>query len=301
MNAHRIKQDICEIGRRLYAKGFAAANDGNITVRISDNEVLCTPTMQCKGFLKPDDIASIDMTGKQTAGRKPRSSEALLHLEIYKQRPDVKSVVHCHPPHATAFAVAREPIPQCVLPEVEVFLGDVPITRYETPGGQAFADTILPFVEKANVIILANHGTVSFGENVERAYWWTEILDAYCRILMLSKSLGRINYLDEPKGRELLDFKKRLGIPDPRLTEEYKDCDICANDIFRDSWRDSGVKRTAFDAPPSTTKSATADVATSAAPESSADSPSQPSSTSSDQEALVQLITDRVLAAISGT
>ncbi len=129
VNAHKVKQDICEIGRRLYNKGFAAANDGNITVRINDNEVLCTPTMHSKGFLKPEDIATVDMQGNQTAGNKKRSSEALLHLEIYRQRQDVKSVVHCHPPHATAFAVAREPIPQCVLPEVEVFLGDVPITR----------------------------------------------------------------------------------------------------------------------------------------------------------------------------
>ncbi len=153
------------------------------------------------------------MTGKQISGRKKRSSEALLHLEIYKQRPDIKSVVHCHPPHATAFAIAREPIPQCVLPEVEVFLGDVPITRYETPGGQAFADTIIPFVDKCNVMILANHGTVSFGENVERAYWWTEILDAYCRMLMLSRQLGRVNYLNETESRELLALKDKWALP----------------------------------------------------------------------------------------
>ncbi|MEM9659481.1 MAG: class II aldolase/adducin family protein, partial [Planctomycetota bacterium] len=183
-NIHRMKQEICEIGDRIYKRQFAAANDGNITYRVSENEVLCTPTLHCKGFLKPDDICLIDMEGNQISGRKKRSSEALLHLEIMKARPDVKSVVHCHPPHATAFAVAREAIPQCVLPEVEVFLGDVPITKYETPGGQAFAETILPFVSKTNVIVLANHGTVSYGENVERAYWWTEILDSYCRILL---------------------------------------------------------------------------------------------------------------------
>lgn len=250
INAHKVKQDICEIGRRLYNKGFAAANDGNITVRISDNEVLCTPTMHSKGFLKVEDICTIDMTGKQIAGIKKRSSEALLHLEIYKQRPDIKSVVHCHPPHATAFAVAREPIPQCVLPEVEVFLGDVPITRYETPGGQAFADTVLPFVDKTNVIILANHGTVSFGIDVEQAYWWTEILDAYCRILMLSRQLGHVSYFSENEERELLDLKKKWGWADPRNTEEYKNCDICANDIFRESWKQSGVQRRAFPAPP---------------------------------------------------
>jgi L-fuculose-phosphate aldolase len=282
-NVHKIKQDICEIGRRIYAKGFAAANDGNISVRVSDNEVLCTPTMHCKGFLQPEDIATVDMTGKQIAGRKKRSSEALLHLEIYKQRADIKSVVHCHPPHATAFAVAREPIPQCVLPEVEVFLGDVPITKYETPGGQAFADTIIPFVSKTNIIVLANHGTVSYGENVERAYWWTEILDAYCRILLLANQLGRISYVGEQKGRELLELKKGWGYSDPRSTEEYKNCDICANDIFRSSWADTGVERRAFNPPPA----------------SSAAAQKADGSGTVDQEALIQAITDRVMDALT--
>ena len=157
------------------------------------------------------------------------------------ERPDVKSVVHCHPPHATAFAVAREPIPQCVLPEVEVFLGDVPITKYETPGGQVFADTVLPFVKKSNVIILANHGTVSFGESVERAYWWTEILDAYCRILMLARDLGRVNYFTEAKERELLDLKTKWGYKDARLAPGMENCDICANDVFRESWTENGI------------------------------------------------------------
>lgn len=280
VNVHQVKQDIVEIGRRIYNKGFAAANDGNITVRVGENEVLCTPTMHSKGFLKVDDICTVDMTGKQIAGRKKRSSEALLHLEIYKQRPEIKSVVHCHPPHATAFAVAREPIPQCVLPEVEVFLGDVPITRYETPGGQDFADTIRPFVDRTNVIILANHGTVSFGENVERAYWWTEILDAYCRILILAKQLGRVNYLSEDKSRELLELKDKWGFSDPRNTKEYEDCDICANDIFRDSWQDSGVERSAFPAPPPM------------GPNAKADS----SNDASDAEALVKAITEQVMA-----
>ena len=281
VNVHKIKLDICDIGRRIYNKGFAAANNGNISVRISDNEVLCTPTMHSKGFLKPDDICHIDMTGKQIAGRKKRSSEALLHLEIYKQRPDLKSVVHCHPPHATAFAIAREPIPQCVLPEVEVFLGDVPITRYETPGGQAFADTIIPFVQKTNVIILANHGTVSFGESVERAYWWTEILDAYCRMLMLAKQLGGVHFLGDQKSRELLELKDGWGFSDPRNTKEYEDCDICANDIFRESWKDAGVERRAFDAPP---------VASTAASGNDGEV---------DQEALVKAITDRVMQELS--
>lgn len=286
-NAHKIKQDICEIGRRIYAKGFAAANDGNITVRIGENEVLCTPTMHSKGFLKPDDICTIDMNGNQLAGRKKRSSEALLHLEIYRQRLDVKSVVHCHPPHATAFAVAREPIPQCVLPEVEVFLGDVPITRYETPGGQGFADTVVSFVKNTNVVILANHGTVSYGEDVERAYWWTEILDAYCRILMLARQLGRVTYFSEDKERELLALKQKWGFSDPRNTDEFKNCDICANDIFRSSWTGAGVERRAFDAPPPMP------------PRATSPSAGNDSAATLDQEALVRTITTRVMAELA--
>ena len=305
MNAHKIKQDICEMGRRLYNKGFAAANDGNITVRIGDNEVLCTPTMHSKGFLKTEDICTMDMSGKQTSGIKKRSSEALLHLEIYKKRADIKSVVHCHPPHATAFAVAREPIPQCVLPEVEVFLGDVPITRYETPGGKAFAETILPFVEKTNVIILANHGTVSYGIDVEQAYWWTEILDAYCRILMLARQLGNVSYFSETEERELLTLKQKWGWSDPRNTEEYKNCDVCANDIFRNSWKESGVQRRAFPAPPPMPAASSASQVEKAVSQSMAGiAPvlkAENSQTSSnglagiDQEELVKLITAQVM------
>ncbi|MEI8212403.1 MAG: class II aldolase/adducin family protein [Planctomycetota bacterium] len=313
INTHKIKQDIVEIGRRLYDKGFAAANDGNITVRIGENEVLCTPTMHSKGFLKVEDICTMDMTGKQTAGIKKRSSEALLHLEIYKKRPDIKSVVHCHPPHATAFAVAREPIPQCVLPEVEVFLGDVPITRYETPGGKEFAETVLPFVDKTNVIILANHGTVSYGVDVEQAYWWTEILDAYCRILMLARQLGNVSYFNEKEERELLTLKQKWGWADPRNTEEYKNCDICANDIFRESWKQSGVDRRAFPAPPPMAGQATSTANASATASSSSNgvapvlksaasavavpSPSAASSDSAgvDMEQLVKLITAQVM------
>src|SRR6266567_3732659 len=207
MNERQHREFICEIGRRLYNKGFAAANDGNITVRLNEREILCTPTMVSKGFLKPDDICKVDYEGKQLAGTRKRTSEVLLHLAVYKNRPDVNAVVHCHPPHATAFAVAHEPIPKCVLPEVEVFLGDVPIARYETPGGQKFADTIAPFVKDCNTILLANHGTVTFGPNLENAYFNSEIIDAYCRILILSKVLGRVHYFDEKDTRELLEFK----------------------------------------------------------------------------------------------
>ncbi len=281
LSIHQIKQEICEIGRRIYQKGFAAANDGNISYRYSEKEVVCTPTQICKGFMKPEDLCVVDMEGNQTAGRRKRTSEILLHLAIMKERPEVKSVVHCHPPHATAFGIAREPIPQCVLPEVEIFLGDVPITKYAIPGGTDFADTILPFVHKSNVIVLANHGTVSYGETVEKAYWWTEVLDAYCRMLMLSRGLGNVNYFTEPEARALLELKKKWGYTDPR--NEMKNCDICANDVFRDSWKQTGVAPKAF-VPP-----------TSAPPAAPAALPQ-----GADMEALIQSITDRVMAALAG-
>jgi L-fuculose-phosphate aldolase len=285
LNLQKIKLEICDIGDRLYKKGFAAANDGNISYRVAENQVLCTPTLICKGYMKPDDLCIVDMEGKQISGKRKRTSEVMLHLAIMKERPEIKSVVHCHPPHATAFGIAREPVPQCVLPEVEIFLGDVPITKYEIPGGKEFADTILPFVHKTNVIILANHGTVSFGETVEKAYWWTEILDAYCRMLMLARGLGNINYFTEPEAKALLDLKSKWGFSDPRL--EMKNCDICANDVFRESWKDTGVAPKCFLPPAFNGKESGATQSVAAPP------------AAADQEALIQAITDKVMGMLS--
>src|SRR5437763_9111018 len=226
----QLKQQIGEIGRRVYAKGFAAANDGNITVRLNDRQILCTPTMVSKGFLKPEDICKVDYEGKQLAGTRKRTSEVLLHLAVYKNRPDINAVVHCHPPHATAFAVAHEPIPKCVLPEVEVFLGEVPIAQYATPADQRLPNTIVPYVKDCNTILLANHGTVTFGPTLENAYFNSEIIDAYCKILILARQLGRVNYFTDAQTKELLDLKKRLGYDDPRL--KYENCDLCGNSVF---------------------------------------------------------------------
>src|SRR5205085_11626584 len=153
-----------------------------------------------------------------------------------KARPDVRSVVHCHPPHATAFAVAREPIPKCVLPEIEVFLGEVAISPYETPGSQSFADTVLPYVKDTDTILLANHGTVTFGTDLEDAYFKTEIIDAYCRILILAKQSGRVHYYNDEKAAELIRLKPGLGIPDPRLERGLENCDLCGNSLFREGY-----------------------------------------------------------------
>jgi L-fuculose-phosphate aldolase len=281
MNEFKLKEYMCEIGRRVYNKGFAAANDGNISVRLNDREILCTPTMVSKGFMKPEDLCKVDYDGKQIAGTRKRSSEILLHLAVYKNRPDVHAVVHCHPPHATAFAVAHEPIPKCILPEVEVFLGEVPIAVYETPGGQKFADTIVPFLKDCNTIILANHGTVTFGPDLEKAYWNSEIIDAYCKILILARQLGRVNYFSEEKTRELLDLKKRLGYDDVRFRNP--DCAVCGDSSFDESYTDFVCQPQAFarDAHP--------------VPSANGHLAGDP-----DMEELVRTITDQVMAALTG-
>jgi L-fuculose-phosphate aldolase len=285
MNEFKLKEQICEIGRRVYAKGFAAANDGNISVRLNDREVLCTPTMVSKGFIKPDDLCKVDYEGKQLAGTRKRSSEILLHLAVYKHNPAVQAVVHCHPPHATAFAVAGEPIPKCVLPEVEVFLGEVPIAVYETPGTQKFADTIIPFVKKCNTIILANHGTVTFGPDLEKAYWNSEIIDAYCRILILARQLGRVNYFTPQQSHELLDLKKRLGYDDPRF--EADNCDLCGNNIIQRGYRDYDPEPAAFERDPAEVCPANVNGRATALP------------AGMDMEQLVRAVTDQVMAALS--
>ena len=293
MNEWKAREEICEIGRRLYLKGFAAANDGNISIRIGENRFLCTPTGVSKGFLKPDDLCIVDEYGNQLAGTKKRTSEILLHLSVFRARPDIGGVVHCHPPHATAFAIAHEPIPKCVLPEVEVFLGEVPMAVYETPGTQVFADTILPYVHDSSIAVLANHGTVAFSANLMTAYFNTEILDAYCRMLLLAKQLGPIKYINEQEVGELLDMKKRLGIDDPRLHME--DCDLCGNSLFREGYTEFAPQPTAF--PPESTGCS----CSGSTPRTNETAASPAPAASGDMEQLIQTITDKVVQSLGVT
>jgi L-fuculose-phosphate aldolase len=290
MNEHQLKEQICEIGRRLYAKGFAAANDGNITIRLNDREILCTPTMVSKGFMKPEDICKVDYNGNQIAGRKRRTSEVLLHLAVYRNRPDVQAVVHCHPPHATAFAVAHEPIPKCVLPEVEVFLGEVPIAKYATPGDQRLPDTIVPYVKDCNTILLANHGTVTFGPTLENAYFNSEIIDAYCRILLLAKQLGRVNYFGEKETSELMTFKKRLGYEDVRLSEPG--CELCGPSMFDEGYSDFVPRALAFQ------RQCAPYTGPCEAPSGGKPGPEEKGKSSLPMEDLVNKITDQVMQAL---
>lgn len=223
MEEREAREFICEVGRRGYARQFAAANDGNISFRLSENEVLATPTLVCKGFMKPHEIVKLDMDGNLLAGFMAPTSETRLHLGIYKERPDVKAVVHLHPPHATAFAIAGVPVDKCVLPEVEIFLGEVPIAEYRTPGTEDFLESIRPYLPDYCVMLLANHGVVALGRDLQEAYWRMEIVDAYCRMLILARQLGQINKITLENMERLFDIKKRLGIPDRRMQEPGMD------------------------------------------------------------------------------
>jgi len=206
-----LKLQLCEFGRRAYGKGLVAANDGNLSVRLDENRVLCTPTLECKGFLKPEDICTVDLDGKHIAGEKRPTSEIRLHLEVYRRRSDVHSVVHTHPPHVTAFAVCGKPIPSGILAEPEIFLGEVPTAEYATPGSDEFAKTIVPLVGQTNTIVLANHGMLSYESDLERAFWLTEILEAYCRTLILATSIGEPKRLSESERMELKRLRREFG------------------------------------------------------------------------------------------
>jgi L-fuculose-phosphate aldolase len=218
----RLKEQMCDIGRRIWLKGFCAGNEGNHSCRIGENRVLCTPTGISKGNLKPDDICTVDLEGKKVAGKRKRTSEILMLLTIYKARPDVKAVVHSHPPHATAFAIANVELPTCIHPEAEVFLGAVKTAKYVTPGDTRLGESLLPYVQDSNTILLQNHGTVTYDVDLEGAYYKLEIVDAYARILLLAKQIGSIRPLDGAEMKELLELKQKFGLDEPRLKDGAK-------------------------------------------------------------------------------
>ncbi len=249
MSEWEMKRQICEIGRRIYQSGFVAANDGNISVRMGNGRYLCTPTGVSKGFLKPTDIAVVNDAGQQVEGALPRTSEILLHLEIFHELDWVNAVVHAHPPHATAFAVAGVDLPSNILPEVEIFIGQVPLADYDTPGSKDFAETILPHLRNsANTILLANHGAVACDGTLDQAYFHMETLDMYCKILLLSKEIGSVQQLPDQKVRELLSLKEGMGIADPRLECSGGACSLAGSDEFLRGFSTRAIPQHAADA-----------------------------------------------------
>ncbi len=213
--AREIKNEICAAGRKLWLRQYVDGNGGNISFRLGPNAVLCTPSLVSKYDLTPADICLTDLDGNQIAGSKPRSSELLLHLEIYKAVPEAKAVVHCHPPHATAYAITGCLPPNLIIPEFEVIVGNVAVAPYETPGTKAFAETVLPYVRNHNTVLLANHGIVCWADTVTRAEWCAEVLDTYCWTLMLAAQLGApILRISEERGADLRALRKKLGLPE---------------------------------------------------------------------------------------
>lgn len=223
------REFMCEIGRWLWHRQYVEANGGNMTYRLADGRILATPTLISKGLMKPEDLVILDLDGKQLSGKRKKTSEVLVHLHILKNRPDVRSVIHCHPPHATAFAITNRALPKCVHPEQEVFLGEVPIAPYETPGTQRVADTLTPYLKDFNVFLLASHGAVAAGKGLLDAYWKTEIVEAYCRLIILSQTIGGPKQLDQRQMDELLQLKRNLGLHDRRLNDPTAArCDVQA-------------------------------------------------------------------------
>lgn len=223
------RKELSDVGKRIWKRGYCAGNEGNHSMRIGPDRVLCTPTGVSKGFISPDEICVVDMDGTQveenTRGRK-RTSEVLVHLAIYKHRDDVKAVIHSHPPHATAFCISDMALPEGIHPEAEVFLGRVPRAHYATPSTQALPDSLLPLIgPETNTVLMGNHGTVSFSDKgLIDAYYKLEILDAYCRILLLAAPLGRINPLSQSEMAELLQVKEKFGFRDERAACVEEGC-----------------------------------------------------------------------------
>ena len=285
----KLKEQMCDIGRRIWQKGFCAGNEGNHSYRMSEDRILCTPTGISKGNLKPDDLCIVDMEGKQISGKRKRTSEILLHLAIYKARPDVRAVIHSHPPHATAFAVAGIDLPTCIHPEAEVFLGTVKTAKYVTPGDTRLGESILPYVKDSNTILLQSHGVVCFHPDLEQTYYQLEIVDAYARILLLTKQLGSIRPLDAGEMKELLELKNRFGLRDSRF-DAGLDKMSCAGTDFLSRVGEIGSKGRM-----ATSTGGTMPVQS---PMSQAISSMIPANVNeSDIEHLVQTITDQIMAA----
>ncbi|HEY3706806.1 MAG TPA: class II aldolase/adducin family protein [Terracidiphilus sp.] len=216
--ADALRAEIIAVGRKLWERKYVDGAGGNISARLNSEYVLCTPTMLSKGDLQPADICLTDLDGNILAGDRLRTSELLLHLEIYRSNPRARAVVHCHPPHATAFALTGTAPPNGYLSEFEFFIGPVAVAPYETPGTPAFAETIRPFIANHNTILLANHGVVCWSDTVTHAEWLAEILETYSTMYLLAQQVGRpLHPIPQAKMDELLAAKRRLGWPDARL------------------------------------------------------------------------------------
>ncbi len=192
------KRYICEIGRRMYKRGLVAANDGNISVKTSEGNLIITPTGISKGFMEPEMIVRINRNGEKLDKNAPDpSSEVQMHIKVYQERDEVGAVVHAHPPHATAFAVAGKPLDKKILPEAIISLGTVPVAGYATPSTEEIPASIEEFLSDYNAVLLSNHGVLTWGEDLKQAYFRMETVEFYARIIMLTENLSERELTEE--------------------------------------------------------------------------------------------------------
>jgi L-fuculose-phosphate aldolase len=210
MSAYEVRQEIVRVGKSLYDKGFIAASDGNISVRLDERRVLATPTCMCKGMMSAEDLVVIDMQGRRLEGFRDVSSEIGMHLMIYSARPDVNAIVHAHPVTATGFASAGIALDTPLVSEVVLALGAVPLAEYATPGTQALVSSLEPLVPEHNAILMANHGVVAYAEDLVTAYMNMETVEHFAKIALTTRLLGKERPLNVQQVEELLDIRKKL-------------------------------------------------------------------------------------------
>src|ERR1700750_122741 len=206
MSIESLRADIVEIGRRMYARSYTASNDGNISVRIDVNRLLMTPKSVCQGFMTPDMMCVTDLAGRKLEGDRDPSSEMLMHLEVYRQRPDVQAVVHAHPPTATGFAVAGIPLDRAVLAAVLTTLGHTPIAEYATPSTRELPEAVRQYIKAHDGMLLANHGALTVGGDLYSAYYKMETIEPFAEISLVARLLGRENLLSREEVTRLQDL-----------------------------------------------------------------------------------------------
>jgi len=207
-----IREQICEIGRRVWMKGWVAANDGNISMRIGEKYAITTPTGVSKGFMSPDMLVKVDMDGKVCDGYLKPSSEIKIHLEAYRQREDVRGFVHAHPPVSTAYAVAHIPLDFKTLPEIIISLGSIPLAKYGTPSTTELSDSIKELVRGHDAILLANHGAITMGKDVMQAYYKMETVEHFATISLAAHQLGGGQCFTQQEVKKLEDLREQFGI-----------------------------------------------------------------------------------------
>ena len=216
------RADIVEVGRRLWERGYVASNDGNISVRLDDSRLITTPKNVSKGFMTPDMMVITDLDGKKIAGERDPSSELKMHLEVYRNRPDIRAVVHAHPPTATGFAVAGIPLDRAVLAEVITTLGSIPIAEYATPSTEELPAAVRKYVKAHDGLLLANHGALAMGGDVMSAYYRMETIEHFAKISLVARTLGREQVLPRAEVERLQGLRGMYGIASP--------APICADD-----------------------------------------------------------------------